>query len=180
MHVITVHGCALGPFYRSSFPCDKRMTVHCCTLRPFYCFFFPCDKRMTVHYCATLRIEAVLLFQLSCDCRMINESGDFVCFCLFLCLLSFVVQVYKRLGKLGLSFPHYSPFPLIITSTLKSICLPPPTLPSRFHTRRTLSGTWYFSNFFFIPVHNFFCLVASLHLLFSQFHSSKKRQDVCY
>ena len=42
-----------------------------------------------------------------------------------------------------------------------------------------VSGTWYFSNFF--PSYFYdLLLVLPLHTLFSQFHSSKKRQDACY
>ena len=65
------------------------IAARCCVLRPLYCSPFPCDKRMTGHRCALLCIEAALLFSFSCDYWMINQSGDFVCCCLFfvcLCL----------------------------------------------------------------------------------------------
>ena len=37
---------------------------------------------------------------------MINQSGDFACFCLFLCLVVLVVSVYKRSGGVSCRFPH--------------------------------------------------------------------------
>ena len=63
-----------------------------CALRPFYCSSFPCDK------------------------RMINQSGDLVCFCLSPCLLLFVVGAYKKGNALGgrSSFPSLPPSSLLL------------------------------------------------------------------
>ena len=57
-----------------------------CALRPFYCSPFPCDN------------------------GMMNQSGDFACSCLFLCLIVFVASALsRRLSIHSRSIPYFPP-----------------------------------------------------------------------